>query len=298
MGGATPIRVRAATSADVDRCISLRTSSIAAYRAELGLDYRGRDPSAGPRVLAHIVGTDPEGVLLAEDEDTGSILGYVASTRRGGRWCLGSLYVVPEAQGAGLGRTLLKAVLPVDAGVLRMTFTDVLQPTSNAMYARLGMTPRVPLFRVEGVPSADAVLASDEVAEFDQSTLVLVGDIDLTVKGCRSDEDHAFMMSEAEHVLLFRGKDGRAAGYGYVHADGRLGPVAVLNPGDLLAAVASLARFVPEGRVSMWVAGTADALLVWALGSGLRIVGFPALACWDEPVVDFARYVPWSLTLP
>ncbi|MBX3030852.1 MAG: GNAT family N-acetyltransferase [Chloroflexi bacterium] len=297
--------IRPATVADLDACIALRTASIADYRAPLGLDYAGADPSAGPAVLGHILDTDPDGVVVAEDPDDGSIKGYVAATRRDGRWFLGSLYVRASAQGDGLGKLLLERVMPVDRAVARTTFTDVLQPVSNAMYAGSGIAPRCPLFRVRGVVGGDGPEGSGrpeavgcEGSRPPQAVLDAIGTVDLVVKGYRNDGDHTFLFGQAASLVILRSSDGSSVGYGYRHSDGRLGPIAVLDPDDLPAAVASLAGPEPDCVVSLWTSGSSGALLAWALDRRLRLVGYPALACWDRPTIDLGRYVPWSLTLP
>jgi hypothetical protein len=50
----------------------------------------------------------------------------------------------------------------------------------------------------------------------------------------------------------------------------------------------------PRGASAVWLPATAGDALAMAIRAGLRIEGFPVLAGWSRPFVDFARYVPTS----
>ena len=67
-------------------------------------------------------------------------------------WYLSMLFVLPGFQGAGLGRELLERLLPTDPDIVRAVAADSAQPISNALYAKLGMVPRMPLLNLSGLP--------------------------------------------------------------------------------------------------------------------------------------------------
>ena len=74
-----------------------------------------------------------------------------------------------------------------------------------------------------------------------------------------------------------------------------MGPIAVVEPGLLLPILGHLLLAVePRGASSVWLGGHAAEAVAEAVRAGLRLEGFPILACWSEPYADFTRYVPTS----
>ena len=208
------IEVRPARHEDVARCIAIRTESIRAYQGALGIDYAPGDQDAAEALLDHMRTIDPDLVRVAarvtgRHEDPRDVVGYVAASVHGASWFLGSLFVVPSAQGAGLGPRLLMSVRPEGRGLSHMTCTDALQPISNAMYARLGISPRVPLFRVSGkvlstratrlrLLSRPMPRTSDPTWE---STVTDIGRVDRDVLGYEHPLDHRLVRVRAAHAL-------------------------------------------------------------------------------------------------
>src|SRR5882672_5344192 len=50
----------------------------------------------------------PEGFIVAEDEDTGQIVGVATAVRRPPQWMLANFYVHADYQGRGIGRQMLE----------------------------------------------------------------------------------------------------------------------------------------------------------------------------------------------
>src|ERR1019366_7185742 len=125
-----------------------------------------------------------------------------------------------------------------------------------------------------------------------------IGSIDRAVLGYERPEDHRFLRLEGRRGFLFRGPDDAPVGYGYAAPSGRLGPVAALDPTHLALLTAHmLAAVIPPGANAIWVPGGSGDVLPVLLRAGLRIEGFPALLCWNRPLLDPSRYVPISLGL-
>ena len=101
--------------------------------------------------------------------------------------------------------------------------------------------------------------------------------------------------AEGRTGVLFVDGGGHAVGYGYASEAGRVGPIAMLDP-DLLAAAVGhlLTAVVPRGAFGIWMPGAAGEAMTALLRSGFRMDGFPCLVCWDRPVADFSRYIPIS----
>jgi GNAT superfamily N-acetyltransferase len=310
---AASLRLRPATPDDLFTCASIWRVSINDYTARLNQPDIPDDLVAVLRLYRHLRAGDPDGFVVAEQVRPGGeprIVAFVSSIRREGLWFLSMLFVLPEAQGAGIGRTLLQRVMPAGGSLALATCTDSAQPVSNALYASLGIVPRMPLLRLVGLPdrlaelpplpagirplrfdeaadrSADrlgSAALDDEIAALDRATL-----------GVEHRADHAFIREEGRTGFLYLGPDGRPVGYGYASEAGRVGPIAVADP-SLLGGVLGhlLTTVVPRGAFGIWVPGSGPAVSP-LLRAGFRIDGFPVLVCWDRPFAAFDRYVPIS----
>lgn len=306
------IRYRPARSPDLDACVQVRRTSIELYRAALGLPYDPGDLRALRDLLGHMLRTDPARFWVATEDRGGgspSVAGFGAATRRGPVWFLGALFIDPGAQGKGIGRALLARVLPGQpAGMpapgqpILATCTDSLQPISNALYARLGIVPRVPVLRLTGnfggrAPAFHSIAIAEVGTAEGKRQQVQIDELDRRVLGFAHPDDHDFARHQSRGGALLWGPDERFVGYGYVQGDGALGPVGVVDPLDLFPVLAQLASLHPSDSTSLWVAGEANDTIQRLLLAGMRLDGYPALACWSARFADFARYVPGTLTL-
>jgi GNAT superfamily N-acetyltransferase len=309
------IRFRPATDDDVPVCAEVWRVSINDYIVRLNQPEVPDDLAIIQRLYRHLRSTDPERFVVATQDDPGAagerIVGFTVAAVRQRVWFLSMLFVHPDAQAKGLGRELVRRVLPADGdGMARATATDSAQPISNALYASLGIVPRTPLLGLIGDvqrPEAFAALPSGMSAvRFEEIVTRSNGDghrrlagavdaLDREQLGFERPHDHRYLREQDRHGWLYLGPDGDALGYGYSSASGKVGPVlvrdeALLDPvlGHLLSAV------VPRGAFITWIPGAADRALVPALRSGLRLEPFPILLCWDLPPTDFRRYLPIS----
>jgi GNAT superfamily N-acetyltransferase len=310
---ASSLNLRPATPDDLPTCASIWRVSINDYTARLNQPDIPDDLTAVLRLYRHLQAGDPDGFVVAErvgPDGEAHIVAFVSAIRREGLWFLSMLFVLPEAQGSGVGRALLRRVLPAGGSVALATCTDSVQPISNALYASLGIVPRMPLLRLVGLPDRLAELPplpagirplrfdeaadrsgdrlgsaalDDEVAALDRSSL-----------GVEHGTDHAFIREEGRTGFLYVGPDGRPVGHGYASEAGRVGPIAVADP-SLLSAVLGhvLTSIVPRGAFGIWVPGLSPAMAP-LLRAGFRIDGFPVLVCWDRPFAAFDRYIPIS----
>jgi GNAT superfamily N-acetyltransferase len=286
-------------------CARLWDVSIGDYMARLNQPWFGGDLEPLLRLLSHFLGTDPDLFVcatLADDDDLP--VGYGSATRRGSAWFLAMLFVRPDVQGNGVGRSLLEQILPLAADDLsRGTATDAAQPISNALYASFGLVPRIPVLRLVGrpdrrdalvpLPAGVTALAIGPHEDIDAELAVL----DRSALGYAHPEDHAWFLAEGRQRFLFR-RDGAAVGYGYIAPTGRFGPIAALDPG-LVAPIAAhlLSVAAAPGAYASWIPGPAGDLVSMLLQAGFVLEGFPTLVCWDRPFADFARYVPLGLAL-
>jgi len=314
--------LRPAEAADLPICAAIWRTALNDYLVRLALDPIPDDLGPILRLYAHLHATDPETFLVAERGGPGGtrrLDAFIAVVRRGALWYLSMLFVLPEAQARGLGRRLLDAVWDRDAegaaggsprGPVRATATDSIQPISNALYASLGIVPRVPLFRFVGRADRAAALPplppGVEIAPFDEigadgdgiGSSALAGELnalDLEVLGFERAVDHEFLAREGRRGFLYADRTGAALGYGYTSEAGRVGPVVVADRELLGPVVGHLVTAIePRGAFGIWVPGAADGAVVPLLHAGFRIDGFPTILCWDRPFADWSRAIPIS----
>ena len=111
------------------------------------------------RLFTHLRATDPERFVVATtptpDHATERVVGFASAVVRETLWYLSMLFVLPEFQGAGLGRALLAQVLPNGDGVRsgRSRPTAPSRSPTPCMPS-YGVVPRMPLLNLNGLPSA------------------------------------------------------------------------------------------------------------------------------------------------
>jgi GNAT superfamily N-acetyltransferase len=335
---------RQARDTDLDACARVWKAGIDDYQGRLNQPPLPDELAPIRRLLAHLLATDPDRFWVAELPEVaepgaapegdaagpGGVIGFASASVREGTWFLAMLFVDPAFQGAGLGSALMDRAQagrdveaggpavpgpddPLDTGILRWGMcTDTVQPISNGLYARRGMVPRIPIWRLFGevrrwsaIPplprSLDAVRFEAIAAEGpdgDRRLAAIVDGLDREIVGSAHGADHAFLRRDGRTGFLVRERGGRPLGYAYGSGAGRLGPVAALDAALHPALIGVAVRETPTlGPVAIWVPGTADLALRALLDAGLRFDGFPGLICWSSAEHPFGRYVPISMAL-
>ncbi len=304
--------------ADIDACLEIFYTASEDLHARPGQPSLPRNPRRLRALFEHMLRTDPELAWLAESRSGpgGEPVGFGMAHRRGDHWFLAFLFVLPERQGQGIGRELVERTLPSAAERSRIAVCAAsVQPVSTALYATFGMTPRVPLYVLTGSLETNAMpdgasptggleaLAFEALAGRGPSGHAQlaegVGTLDRELLGYERPEEHRLWRGlEAKGFLYFRSGETEPAGYGYAEASGRLGPVAVREPGLLPHVLGHLVRAVkPLGGWQVVVPGPARNAWLPLLRAGLRIDGPPAIysATWAGPPFD--RYLPLNFAL-
>ena len=314
----TGVRVRPGRLDDLDGCWTVFRTSINDYIGRLGQEPIPSEAKPVARLWAHAQSTDPDRFVVATIPDAADpagerVVAFASAVLREHVWFLSMLFVLPELQGAGVGRDLFNRVS--HGGTIRATCTDSAQPISNALYALADIVPRMPLLNLTGLPQRpeafgelpsgvvpipfeDAVGGPPEDGADGLGHRMLVDAVDTLDRdllGFSHPADHRYLRAEPRSGWLYRGPDGMPVGYGYATAAGRVGPIAVRDPallGPVLGPLTS--AVVPRGAFALWIGGAADRALVPALQAGFRLEPFPILVCWDRPFADFSRYLPIS----
>jgi len=318
------VQFRPATESDLPACERIWRAGLVGYLGPMGLGDIPEDNPGLRRLHAHTFTTDPARfwVATAAGGDGSTPVAFGSAVQRGRVWFLSMLFVNPEVQARGVGRGILERILPRDGsvnadGTILSTVTDSAQPISNALYASLGIVPRVPLLGFVGRPRegwappplptgimAVSVIGDRGVPNSDLGARVepeagrFADDrdrLDREVLGFDHPQDHAFAANPDQRTFAYRDGEGRLAGYGAASLAGRVGPIAVRDEAMLAPVLGHLLTTIePRGASATYLAGSAGAAVRLALDAGLRIDGFPLLLCWTAPFVDLARYVPIS----
>ncbi len=311
------ILVRPATLGDLPACGSIWHAGLDDYGRRVG-----RYPMPAPgasflELLGHLLATDPERFLVAVRPDPdagpeGRVVAFASAVRREHVWFLAMLFVDPIEQSHGLGRLLLERVLPPGGDEATLaTCTDSAQPISNALYARYGIVPRVPVLELVGRPEGlrppplpgdvravpfEVLAPGDPAGPGGRLLAAALAMLDRGSLGYAHPEDHAYLAATGRLGYLYQAGDGEVLAYGYVGQVGRLGPVAVSDPALLAPVLGHLLGAVePAGAFFGWIPGPAGEAITGLLQAGLRIEDFPALLCWSRPFGDFSRYIPINL---
>lgn len=326
------VRVRPAREDDLDACARIWKAGIEDYQARLNQPPMPDDLGPLRRLFAHALGSDPERFWVAVDGGAAddAPIGFSSAVVRGDLWFLAMLFVAPGRQAAGLGSTLMDHALagrapagPDDvpgpgraadaAGIRRWGMcTDAAQPISNALYARRGMVPRLPAWRLYGevrrpaavpeLPRGLALVPFHEIADGDPAGHRRLADavnaLDRDVLGFEHGQDHAFLRRDGRIGYLVRDGSGAPVGYGYGSGGGRLGPFAAVDRALLAPLIGAVIRELRlPGPVAAWVPGSAGDATRMLLEAGLAFDGFPALVCWSDAPHPFERYLPISLAI-
>ena len=344
---------RPGREADFAACIRTWRASLDGYLSRLGQPPAPDDLGPLRRLLGHTQSTDPDRFWVAvtraadggpdggPDGGTGAqdgpdgtmerVVGFASATVRESLWFLAMLFVEPDVQGEGIGAALMDRAqagrdvvpggpavpgpdAPLDTGITTWGMgTDTAQPISNGLYARRGMLPRVPVWRLSGEPRRWSAIPPPPTTLESVPFEALAADgrdgprrlaeavdaLDREIVGVAHPRDHAYLRRDGRTGFLVRDRvTGRALGYGYGTSVGRLGPVAALDPALHPAILGTIVRETPTlGPVAIWVPGTAAEATRALLDAGLRFDGFPALICWSSATHPFERYLPISLAL-
>ncbi|MEJ7748168.1 MAG: GNAT family N-acetyltransferase [Candidatus Limnocylindrales bacterium] len=298
-------------------CVAVWRAGINDYTRQLNQPDVPDEPAPLLRLYGHLQASDPERFVAALVPDPASaggerIVAFAAAAVRERLWYLSMLFVLPDYQRSGLGRLLLARVAPtVDPATIRATATDSAQPISNALYASVGIVPRVPLLNLTGLPERgaafgdlpggvrptafDDLVAGPPSSDGHRRLIDTVDALDRDTLGVAHPIEHRMLRQEGRRGWLYHGPDGAAVGYGYASEAGRVGPVAVRDESLLGPILGHLTTAVTaRGAFALWLPGSADRAVVPALRAGFRLERFPVLLCWDRPFADLTRYLPIS----
>lgn len=287
------VTYRPATPTDLDSCADVLYTADDALSATRGLPVGPRNRDALVRLYTHMQSNFPDRWWVAEQ--AGRICGFGGSAEYQDMTYLGFLFVLPDTQASGIGRRLLE--LSMHDSSYRAVCIASYQPISAALYSWYGMTPRVPIYMLSGLPRT-ALPALPAGLSVRAVSVADVAPLDLDTCGLTRPWDHEWWESLGRmRYGLYEA--GELVGYGYQQPIGRLGPFAVRRSEHLLPFVGRLMADVPD--VDAWlinVPGAANETFTALLHAGMRLEGPPAIYSATDLRMDHSRYLPASYALP
>lgn len=226
-------------------------------------------------------------------EDGHRTVGYARSIVRGNVRELTEFFVLPDAQGGGVGRGLLERTLPLDG--LERTIIATGELPAIARYLKAGVVGRFPIYAFTRAPQM--VEASSDLQRepltIDAATLDELAAIDEPILGFRRDVDHRFLAGQRRAIAYRRG--GRIVAYGYhPTAVGWGGPFAAFDPADmpvLLAEAETAATEAGQSEIAFDVPLVNAAAVAHLVKRGYRLDPFHMLFLSDREPGMFERYV-------
>ncbi len=176
------------------------------------------------RRCAHLVEHDAGGCWIAED-DSGP-LGIATSLRRESWWGLSSYFVLPDAQGTGVGKALLDAALRHAEGTDRAMICASHDPKAFRRYRRAGFTMH-PTMVTWGTVDKAAIPGLPRVRDGAAHDVDWFDDVDRRTRGAGHGVDHAVIGEQYDVVTI---DDSAGRGYCYVGQAGGAYLLAATDP--------------------------------------------------------------------
>ena len=208
------------------------------------------------------------GVVAVSD---GRVVGSNFLDERGPVRGVGPITVHPDAQGRGVGRRLMEAVLEQGAGSTGIRLLqDSFNTQSLALYASLGFEVREPVVVMAGRPRS-APFAGVEVRRLRQEDLAGCGDLHRKVHGFERAHElrDALEASALDPFVALR--DGRVVAYASTLTFFPAAHGVAETERDMCALIAG-ALAAGEAPASFLLPTRQAELFRWLLGEGLRVV--------------------------
>jgi GNAT superfamily N-acetyltransferase len=234
---------------------------------------------------------------VAEDENSGEMIGYARSVERGGLFELSEFFVLPSRQAAGLGAELLRRTFPLGRGEVRaiIATTDL---RAQARYYRAGTAARFPIFSLIGAPGIALDDAPDRNVEAKQATeedIPALAELERAVLGFDRGDEFRWLLEHREGYLYRR--SGRIVGSAFVGERGGVGPVSAAEPSDTAAILDHLERRAAEREVaemSVDVPGPNEVAVRHLLDRRFRLDPFITFLMASRPFGNFDRFIGFS----
>jgi hypothetical protein len=235
---------------------------------------------------------------VAEDADSGEMIGYARSVERDGLFELSEFFVLPSRQAAGLGAQLLTRAFPLGRGEVRaiIATTDL---RAQARYYRAGTAGRFPIYSLIGAPGAalgnQAAAPALEAHRATVEDIPALVELEHSVLGFDRGDEFGWLLDNREGYLYRRA--GRVVGSAFLGPRGGVGPVSAAEPSDMAAILDHLERRAAEremAEMSVDVPGPNDVAIRHLLSHRFRLDPFITFLMSSRPFGNFDRFIGFS----
>lgn len=291
--------VRRATPADVYACHEVQWAALTDFAARNGTPLPGTaaDWWLGAEPLQRFLAAQAAEWWVAEESDTGRLIGYARSVQQGGLIELTEFFVLPSSQSRGVGRSLIERVLLAERSDIRsiISSTDV---RALGRYYGAGTVVRFPILSIGGLPARAELgdqLQPRRVNPGAASDLEAVREIEASlITYARGSDEIRWILENREGYLYLR--DGRPVGYGFVGPLGS-GPVGADEPEllpDVLLHLEDRAARMGLDRLAFEVPAPNEVATRHLLGRGFQIDPGMSLLMSNRPFGRFDRFLGFS----
>jgi predicted N-acetyltransferase YhbS len=260
------VEIRPATPADVDACARICHDAFNGIAQRHGFTPDFPSPEFAETVIAGLV--EHASVFGVVAESDGRIVGSNFLDERDAVRGVGPISVDPSAQGLGIGRRLMEAVIERgrEARSVRL-LQDAFNTVSFSLYASLGFDAREPIALLRGLPRART---SGEVAV----RRMKEADIEECGELCR--RIHGFDRNTTLRELLWgshyvAGRDGRISAYVSAATIWPVSHAVAESEADMRELLLGAAELESQ-PISFLLPTRQASLLRWGLAEGLEVV--------------------------
>lgn len=288
-------------SDDMASCVDIFYSSYNALHQANGMEEEDPEDSGWLRAaLDHFLRTDPSGGRIATRD--GEPVAFGSCVTRGDFWFMPFLFVLPDVQGAGIGKAILADMLPSEtSGIELATVVESFQPVSAGLYASHGMVPRSVRFTLSGVTRPDSLpsLPADvERGPLEEADLAAIDQLDRRVLGYERPLDHEWWAASGASCWTLR-RGSEIIAYAYAD-DGYLSPALGADEEALCLIVADYIHQADDpGAIDVPAYGSAGALITMLLQAGAkfdapkyRFLYCSSTGSLPPSYIAFAGYLP------
>lgn len=291
------IVIRRGAPDDSRVCHQVLHASITGFEAEHGTPLKGTEEEwwddIGP--YFHHLAEDAAEWWVAEERESGALIGFARSIDSGGLFELTEFFVQPGHQGRGIGRELLDRAFPANRGSTRAIIAtrDV---RALARYYATGMVARFPILGMSGTTNAAAAPRDMTVGSVDgEADVAAIRSIDRSLLGFERTPATWRCLIENREAYLYRRGD-TAIGFAFMSAGGS-GPIGALDTADLpgiLLHVEDRALAIGMNRLSLEVPAPNEVATRHLLSRGFRFEPFVSFLLSDRPFGQFDRFIGFS----
>jgi GNAT superfamily N-acetyltransferase len=235
---------------------------------------------------------------VAEEADSGRLIGHARSIERGGLFELSEFFVLPDRQAAGVGRQLLDRAFPNDRGEVRAIIATT-DTRAQARYYRAGTAARFPILSLTGVPGvASGTGPLDGTLEPQPATPDDIGamnELEQSLLGFARGHEFGWLLEHREGFVYRRA--GRLVGYAFIGNRGGIGPVGAAEAADVPGILDHLERTAAErqvAEVSVDVPGPNEIAVRHLIARRFKMDSFFTLFMSSRPFGQFDRYIGFS----